>query len=356
MTKGTIAKGSILIENGKIKAVGTGRRRPPKDVKVIDAAGLVAMPGIIDTHSHIAVQGGVNEGTLSVVPEVRVKDVVTGDDIAIYRAIAGGTTTARLLARFGQHDRRPGRRGQAALRQAGPRPDHQGRPAGGEIRPRRERHAIAGTIPEHADGRRVGDRAGLRRRPGPTAQPGTTYKKAEKTKDPDKLGPPPRVDLRLEALAGILDGSIKIHSHCYRSDEILMLLRTAQKYGVRVQSLQHVLEGYKVAAEIAAHGASASTFSDWWAYKIEAYDAIPYNAALLDRGRRQRLHQERRRRADAPPQSRGGQDGQVRRRVREPGPGDDHDQPGPRAWAGRPAGLDRGRQGWGYRDLQRPSF
>src|SRR6185312_6408022 len=88
-------------------------------------------------------------------------------------------------------------------------------------------------------------------------------------------------DLRLEALAGILDGSIKIHCHCYRNDEILMLLRTTARYGVRVQSLQHVLEGYKVAAEIAAHGASASTFSDWWAYKVEAFDAIPFNAALL---------------------------------------------------------------------------
>ncbi len=96
VTKGTIAKGSILIKDGKIKAVGTGLTAPA-GVTVIDAAGLVAMPGIIDTHSHIAVQGGVNEGTLSVVPEVRVKDVVTGDDIAIYRALAGGTTTARLL-------------------------------------------------------------------------------------------------------------------------------------------------------------------------------------------------------------------------------------------------------------------
>ena len=107
------------------------------------------------------------------------------------------------------------------------------------------------------------------------------YNKSQGAKPPDRRSPPPRVDLRLEALAGILDGSIKIHSHCYRSDEILMLLRTAHKYGVRVQSLQHVLEGYKVAAEIAAHGASASTFSDWWAYKIEAYDAIPFNAALM---------------------------------------------------------------------------
>ena len=107
------------------------------------------------------------------------------------------------------------------------------------------------------------------------------WKAYEAAKAEGEAGPPPRRDLRLEALAGILDGSIKIHCHCYRSDEILMLLRTAARYGVRVQSLQHVLEGYKVAAEIAAHGASASTFSDWWAYKVEAFDAIPFNAALL---------------------------------------------------------------------------
>ena len=181
------------------------------------------------------------------------------------------------------------------------------------------------------------------------------YRKAEKTKAPRKLGPPPRVDLRLEALAGILDGSIKIHSHCYRSDEILMLLRTAQKYGVRVQSLQHVLEGYKVAAEIAAHGASASTFSDWWAYKIEAYDAIPYNAALLtEAGASVCIKSD---------------DAELMRHLNleaakmvkyggvseSPGPGDDHDQPRPRAGARRAAGLDRGGQGRRHRALQRPS-
>jgi hypothetical protein len=99
----------------------------------------------------------------------------------------------------------------------------------------------------------------------------------------EKAGPPPRRDFRLEALERILDGSIKINSHCYRADEILMLLRTAERYGVRVQSLQHVLEGYKIGPEIAAHGAHASTFSDWWAYKIEAYDAIPFNAMLMTR-------------------------------------------------------------------------
>src|SRR5262249_47439266 len=91
----------------------------------------------------------------------------------------------------------------------------------------------------------------------------------------------PRRDLRLEALADVLKGDLKVHCHCYRADEILMLLRVADRFGFKVQSLQHVLEGYKIAPEITAHGASNSTFSDWWAYKIEAYDAIPHNAALL---------------------------------------------------------------------------
>ena len=96
VSQGTIARGSILVENGKITAVGPGVKAKP-GITVIEAAGLVAMPGIIDTHSHIAIQGGVNEVSLSIVPEVRVKDVVTGDDVSIYRALAGGTTTARLL-------------------------------------------------------------------------------------------------------------------------------------------------------------------------------------------------------------------------------------------------------------------
>ena len=285
VTKGTIPKGSILVEKGKIKAVGKDVTAPA-GVTVIDATGLVAMPGIIDTHSHIAVQGGVNEGSLSVVPEVRVKDVVTGDDVGDLPGAGRRDDHGSAAARVGQHDRRPGRGRQAPIRQAGPRPDHPRRAAGGEVRPGRERHADrAAAVPQHPDGRRGGDRACLRGGHGPIARRGTRTgrpRERPRASRPDyRPVPPPRVDLRLEALAGILDGSIRIHSHCYRSDEILMLLRTAQKYGVRVQSLQHVLEGYKVAAEIAAHGASASTFSDWWAYKIEAYDAIPYNAALL---------------------------------------------------------------------------
>ncbi len=279
VTHGTIPKGSILVEHGKIKAVGTGVTAPA-NVKVINAAGMVAMPGIIDTHSHIAVQGGVNEGSLSIVPEVRVKDVVTGDDIGIYRAIAGGTTTARLL--HGSANTIGGQDAVVKLKYGKP-----GRDLIIREGPQGVKFALGENV-TRSRGRFPNTRMGVESVIERAFEEGRAYramwdqyKKDLKTKDADKLGPPPRVDLRLEALAGILDGSIKIHSHCYRSDEILMLLRTAQRYGVRVQSLQHVLEGYKVAAEIAAHGASASTFSDWWAYKIEAYDAIPFNAALL---------------------------------------------------------------------------
>ena len=92
---------------------------------------------------------------------------------------------------------------------------------------------------------------------------------------------PPRRDLRLETLADILDGKILVHAHCYRADEILMLMRVADEFGFKVRTFQHVLEGYKIASEIAQHGAGVGTFIDWWAYKIEAYDAIPYNAAIL---------------------------------------------------------------------------
>jgi imidazolonepropionase-like amidohydrolase len=275
---GTIAKGSILVRDGKIAAIGN-EIPTPEGTTVIDAAGLVAMPGIIDTHSHMAIQGGVNEMSLSIVPEVRVKDVVDGSDPTIYRALAGGTTTARLLHgssnTIGGQDvvikLRHGKPGRDLILQDDQRP--QGvKFALGENVTRR-----IGRFPNT----RMGVEATIERAFDEARAYAARWDAYKKIKDPVQAGPPPRRDLRLEALSEVLSGSYKIHSHCYRLDEILMLLRVASRYGVRVQSLQHVLEGYKVAPEIAAHGASASTFSDWWAYKVEAFDAIPFNAALL---------------------------------------------------------------------------
>ena len=350
VTRGTIPKGSILIRDGKIAEVGANivaaRRR---DRARRDRDGRHA-----GDHRHPLAPGGaggVNEMSLSIVPEVRVKDVVTGDDVGIYRALAGGTTAARLLHgsanTIGGQDavikHKPGQAGRDLILKDNP----QGvKFALGENVTRSDR-----PLPQHPDGRRGHHRDGRSRKAELTSN---MWKAYDAAKASGEAAPPPRRDLRLEALAGILDGSIKIHSHCYRNDEILMLLRTTARYGVRVQSLQHVLEGYKVAAEIAAHGASASTFSDWWAYKIEAFDAIPYQRRPAEPGGRPGLHQERQRGADPPPLPRSRQDGQVRQRARGPGPGHDHDQPGPRAGPRPPARLDRGGQGRRHRDLQRP--
>lgn len=276
--RGTIPRGSILVKDGKIAAIGENLTAPD-GAAVIDAAGLVAIPGIIDTHSHMAIEGGVNEMSLSVVPEVRVKDVVTGDDPNIYRALAGGTTAARLL-----HGSANTIGGQDAVVKL--EPGQPGREMIIKTGPQGVKFALGENV-TRSTGRFPNTRMGVEAVIERAFQEGRAYadawKRHEAAKAKGSDEPPPRRDLRLEALAHVLDGSIKIHSHCYRSDEILMLLNVAERHGVRVRSLQHVLEGYKVAAEIAAHGASASTFSDWWAYKIEARDAIPYNAALLTR-------------------------------------------------------------------------
>jgi len=274
--EGTIAKGSILVRNGKIAAVGPDVTAP-EGIAVIDAAGLVAMPGIIDSHSHIAIQGGGNEWSLSVVPEVRIKDVINGDDPAIYRALAGGTTTARIL--HGSADVIGGQDAVIKLKYGRP-----GRELILRDAPQGVKFALGENVtrnPGRFPNTRMGVEATIERAFQEAHAYQLKWKAYESAKAEGKATTPPRRDLRLEALGRVLDGSIKIHSHCYRSDEILMLLRVAARHGVRVQSLQHVLEGYKIAPEIAAHGASASTFSDWWAYKIEAFDAIPYNAALM---------------------------------------------------------------------------
>ncbi len=280
VTSESIAKGSVLILDGKFAEIGTDIEAP-EDVTVIDAEGMVALPGVIDTHSHMAISGGVNEGSLSIVPEVRIKDVVTGDDSTIYRAAAGGVTAARLL--HGSANTIGGQDGVIKLKYGNAARDliiadgPQGiKFALGENVTRKR-----SSNPERFPFTRPGVEAVLIR----AFDEALAYK-AKRRAYAEAIAagetPPPfRRDLRLESIAAILDGEIKIHSHCYRADEILMLLRTAERYGIRVQSLQHVLEGYKIAAEIAEHGASNSTFSDWYAYKVEAYDAIPHNAALL---------------------------------------------------------------------------
>ena len=279
VANGTIPRGSLLVLNGRIADIGPELPDPPKGVTVIDGTGLVVMPGIIDTHSHMAIQGGVNEMSLSIVPEVRVRDVVAAEDPTIYRALAGGVTTARLL--HGSADTIGGQDAVIKLRHG--RPARELLLTGPDV-PQGVKFALGENVTRRS-GRFPNTRMGVEATIERAFEEAAAYKAEwdafHAARAKGKAGPPPRRDLRLEALAGVRDGSLKVHCHCYRLDEMLMLLRLADRHGVRVQSLQHALDGYKIAAEIARHGAAVSTFSDWWAYKVEAFDAIPYNAALL---------------------------------------------------------------------------
>jgi imidazolonepropionase-like amidohydrolase len=276
VTNGTQPGTDILVRDGRIAEIGKGVATTD-GVTVIDAAGMFVMPGIIDTHCHFAVSGGVNEFSLSVVPEVRVLDVIDGEDVQIYRALAGGVTTARLL-----HGSANVIGGQDAVIKL-----KYGQPAGKLLladAPRGVKFALGENV-KRTDGRfpntRLGVEAVLIRAFTEAQAYRQTWQAYERDRAAGKPVVEPRRDMRLEALADVLKGDLRVHCHCYRADEILMLLRVADRFGFKVRSLQHVLEGYKIAPEIAAHGASCSPFSDWWAYKLEAYDAIPFNAALL---------------------------------------------------------------------------
>lgn len=273
---GPSLQGDLLVKGGKIAALGVGLKAP-EGVKVIDAAGLFVMPGIIDTHSHFSVSAGINEATLSVVPEVRVRDVVNSEDTQVWRGLAGGVTAARLL-----HGSANCIGGQDAVIKL-----KYGKPARELVlhdAVRGVKFALGENVKRGA-GRfpntRLGVEAVLVRAFTEAQAYRQEWQDYASAKNSGKNPVEPRRDLRLEALVDILDGKLLVHCHSYRSDEILMLLRVADRFGFRIKSLQHGLEGYKVAPEIAAHGASLSTFADWWAYKIEAFDAVPHNAALL---------------------------------------------------------------------------
>ena len=279
----TLPNTSILVKNGTIIAIGPDLLADP-GMLVIDATNRYVMPGIIDTHSHIMISSGlngVNEATASIVCEVRVRDVVNTADASEYRALAGGVTTARLL--HGSANCIGGQDAVVQLKHGTSANEHlfPGAHTGVKFALGENVKFRSGRFPNT----RLGVEATLNRAFLEALDYRRQWQEYERARqqagvEADKL-PPPRRDLRLDALVGILNGEKFIHSHCYRADEILMLLRVAENHGIRVWSLQHVLEGYKVAPEIVKHGASCSTFADWWAYKVEAFDAIPHNAALL---------------------------------------------------------------------------
>ena len=278
---GVIESGDLLIEDGRIAYAGPRRDwsfagDPPREV---DLAGRHISPGLIDCHSHTGLFGGVNEATSNCTAEVRMSDAIDPDDIDWYRQLAGGLTAANQL--HGSANPIGGQNSVVKIRWGDPAAAmrFEGAPAGikfalGEnvVRPR-DRY------PET----RMGVEAFLDDCFEASRRLRIDQRKYEALSDEEKAHTmPPRPDLELEALAEILEGSRLVHCHSYRQDEILMLLRLAERHGFTIGTLQHVLEGYKVAEAIAAHGAGASSFSDWWAYKMEVMDAIPENGAIMD--------------------------------------------------------------------------
>jgi imidazolonepropionase-like amidohydrolase len=286
VSHGTIERGSILIKDGKIAEVGSSIKAPT-NAQVIDANGQFVTPGIIDCHSHIAVDGSVNEGSIAVSSIANIADVLNSDDIAIFHDLAGGVTTANVL--HGSANPIGGQTIVIKLRWGQPiaKLPFEGAVPGIKF--------ALGENPKHsnfggrgANARYPATRMGVEETIRAAFTEARDYKAEwdkynKRTAAGEKNLIPPRRDLRLDPLVEILEGKRYVHAHCYREDEILMLLRVAKEFGFKVRTLQHVLEGYKVADEIAAAGTGASTFSDWWGYKVEAYDAIPYNAAIMTR-------------------------------------------------------------------------
>ncbi len=276
--QGTLEKADLLVEGGKIKAVGRDLPTPP-GAKVIDATGKHVSAGLIDCHSHTAIARGVNEGTHSVTCEVRIGDVVDPTDIGIYRQLAGGLTTANLLhgsanAIGGQNQVIKLRWGldAEAMKFAGAKPG--------------VKFALGENVKQSNWGltttRYPQTRMGVEEIMRDTFLGAREYERQLVEAKAGKL-PPVRRSLRLEAALEILKGDRIVHCHAYRQDEVLMLIRLSQELGFTLGTFQHILEGYKVADEIARSGAGASSFADWWNYKHEAADAIPYNAAMLVR-------------------------------------------------------------------------
>ena len=277
--RGTLENTDILIQNGKIAKIGKNLKAA-SNAKIIDATGKFVSPGIIDCHSH-TMMDAVNEFSFSVTSMARIRDVLNPTDISIYRALAGGVTTANLLhgsanAIGGQNtvvkfkygkpvedfpipDAPPGIK--FALGENPKRTNFNPTP-GAAFRYPRTRMGVMEVIRD----------AFVRAR---------DYKKQWDDFRAKKTTIQPRRDLELEPLVEVLEGKRLVHAHGYRSDEHLNLMLIADEFGFKVATLQHGLEAYKIAPEIAKRGTGVSIFSDYWGYKLEAYDSIPYNALIL---------------------------------------------------------------------------
>ena len=277
----------VYVVDGKIVRIAKNIDAPKLAfAKIIDATGKHLTPGIIDEHSHIALTAGVNEGAKASSSEVRMGDVINPEDVNIYRQLSGGVTCAQLL-----HGSANPIGGQSAIIKL--RWGH----AAEDLKYEKSDGFIKFALGENVKQSNWGEQNSIR---FPQTRMGVEqlYKDYfTRAKEYDlqwqsfsKLSPKeieknkivsPRKDLELDAVAEILNKKRFITCHSYVQSEINMLMHVADSFGFKVNTFTHILEGYKVADKMKAHGVSASTFADWWAYKNEVMEAIPYNAAIL---------------------------------------------------------------------------
>ena len=277
--EGVIENGFIVVADGKIEMIGSDADiQPPQGMMVIDATGKHITPGLIDCHSHTGISGGVNEGGQAVTAEVRIGDVIDPDDIGWYRELAGGLTAANQL--HGSANPIGGQNSVVKIKWGSGAKEYSIADAIAGIK-----FALGENV-TRSQGRYPSTRMGVETLIRDSFTAAGDYRDEWSrylgmSENERAAIYPPRRDLELDALVEILEARRLVHCHSYRQDEILMLIRLAESFGFTIGTFQHVLEGYKVAEAIAEHGAGASSFSDWWAYKIEVMDAIPYNGSLM---------------------------------------------------------------------------
>ncbi|PYV57557.1 MAG: amidohydrolase [Acidobacteria bacterium] len=276
---GTIQKGSVYIKDGKIAGVGKSLIAPAS-ARVIDAGGKFVTPGIIDSHSHIALDNDVNEATSPITPQMMMIDAFDYQDKAIYRGLAGGVTTSLLL-----HGSANMIGGQAVVIK-----HKYGRGRDAMLFPNAPRSIkfASGENPKRVYGRR--DQLPSTRMGNFEVQREALVQAQEylrdwnqyndKLKRGDKDVTAPKRDLKMEALGDVLRGKLLVQIHCYRADELLTEMEMAKDFGYKVRAFHHALEAYKVADQLAAQNVGIATFSDWWGFKNEAWDAIPWNAVI----------------------------------------------------------------------------
>ncbi len=269
--EGILKNKDVILKNGKIFKIVNAGTFKKQGFKEIDGTNKHLTAGIIDEHSHIAISNGVNEGGQNNSAEVTIQDVVKSNDINIYRDLAGGVTTSQLL-----HGSANPIGGRAALIKLkwGENPD---------VMQYKNHKFIKFALGENVKH----SRTPFNSRRFPQTRMGVeqvfvgNFTRAKEYDTAKKAGKKPRYNEELEVLAEILNKERFITCHSYVQSEITMLMRVAEQFNFRINTFTHILEGYKVADKMKKHGVGGSTFSDWWAYKFEVNDAIPYNGAIM---------------------------------------------------------------------------